>query len=204
LTSQIDLRNKSLIQSELNEIYVGVENEIQIIGIPNDSNLSLKSKYCKIYEYKGKEPFNIIRPEKIGFDTLKLYQNGQLLFEKEFEIKYDNFNVIAQLSNIKDTAASIEDITKNPKINVVIPNCNYDHRMHVIYFELILLNEKGDTLSQSSQLGKNELSIRQIKKIKKLKPENKIIIHDIKVTGNGGSTRTLKDIRLKIIKQHSW
>lgn len=149
ILAQADIKNSSLIDSKLDILYSGIENRIIVSGLENDTTLKLISSTGEVLESKWDNDPNIFIV-KAGFadaDTLKLYHADKLMLARVYQVKKIG-NPIPQLGYITDTKATSRQILENPILNVVIPDCFYDHRIQIFYFIVTIYKANGNTLKK--------------------------------------------------------
>jgi hypothetical protein len=140
-----------------------------------------------------------LQPDTVGYDTLKLYQNNHLIFTEIFQLKRIEAEFKPQLGEIKDNKARVPEILRDTKIKVIIPNSICRHTMKVVFFECLLLNEKGKVFYSIHERS-NQLPKKLIRKIRMLKEGDIILLQGIGANCPDCTTRVLADIRLTIIK----
>jgi len=197
--SQVDISNSSLKYPQINILYIGVENIIKVSGVDKDSNLKLissKGEVRKSIWYDSLNTF-LVRVHYTGTDTLRLYQDQNLLLTRIYAVEKVN-PIIAQLGDILDTTATKQEILKAPILNVVIPNCYLDHQFQIISFQISFLKAYGDTIKTLYTTNGNHLIKKQINLIKKLMPGNKIAFAYITATCPSCQNIRLKPITITI------
>nr|MBC8146470.1 hypothetical protein [Bacteroidota bacterium] len=145
--SQVDLKNRSLTDSNLAILYIGIYNEIKITAYKVDSTFNIKSSNGKVIESDWRNNSFTVKPHLGTVDTLTLFQNGKLILSKIYELKRIP-DPIAQLGNITDTTATIKEILSNPELRIILPNCNYKMSFRVISYSALLIQNSGDTLNE--------------------------------------------------------
>src|SRR5688572_10071434 len=81
--SQVNIINRSLTDSTLNIAYVGVENEIELIGLKSLSNLNFSTTNGRLTEL-GQNKYVLKLSEKGEF-TLSLKNKEKLIAQKTFK-----------------------------------------------------------------------------------------------------------------------
>ena len=143
---QIEIKNFSLIYPDMNLLYVGIENHIEITGIKDTTNLTLTSVTGEVLKFKShKSNEFLLKQQYTKADTLRLYQAGKLILTKIYEVKSIGYP-IAQLGKITDSIATVKEILAEPILCVVIPDCYYDHRFQIISFESLII-QNYDTIN---------------------------------------------------------
>ncbi len=226
--SQVNIRNLKLIDPDMNMLYIGFDNKIEISGINVDTTVLLTSSSGEAKRLNWDTTKFIVRVRRPGTDTLKLYKDSILILQKIFQIKIIG-NPVAYLGNISDTIVSTKEIISNPQVNAFISDCYYDHRYYVYAFELSVI-KSGDTTDTHKKIkifdtfydidpktgetkkifklnlervsnkssSGNQLTKKQLKHIKRLKNGDKVIIHKIAAGCADCRTRRLQPIILTI------
>jgi hypothetical protein len=196
--AQEQMKNESLIDPNLNIVYIGVQNDIVITGVRNFKHLTLTSSSGsenKSYPRKGRFRMSY---QKAGIDTLRLYKKSKLILEKIYTV--DRFGDLKiELGTIKDTTATVAEILANPVLNVVIPNCYYNFGIRVIAFEMSFITDNNGVakITLDPTVG-NELHDELIEVIKILNKGDKLFFDNIKIIGNEICPRTMGSYALTI------
>ena len=192
--AQISFLNTSLSNPKLNILYIGVENIIEITDLKYDSTLKLESAFGQVIAFNNK--FKVTH-SSVTLDTLYLYRSNKLLLSKAYEVKKTG-KPYAVLANISDTIASLKEILVDPKININIPNCYYDHGFRVYRFNVQIKNSKDEQILGPDTIQNNLLPKYVIKEIRKLESGDKIYLTNIVATCRGCILSLFKDIILII------
>lgn len=193
--AQTNIQNVSLTNPDSNILYIGVDNIIKVVGLDTDTTIKLVSTTGKISKWSGKF---ILRHTFAKSDTLWVYSsNNKILSSKVYDIKVIG-NPVARLGHITDTITTVQEILTDTKINVVIPDCYYDHHFRVISFSVSVTNNIGDQILKQENILNNQLPDKFSKKINKLKSGDRIILSEITATCPDCALRRLNDITLTI------
>lgn len=195
LFAQVDIRNISLSKSDLNLLYVGVDNEIKVRGIEFDSSYILTSSSGKVA--KGYNNEILVRVDRKGIDTLRIHFDNKLIFLKVFE-KRNIFDPIAHLGSIIDTVTTVDEILENPILFAKIPDCYYEIRCKVNSYIPMFIKNPSDTIKTFKRVIDNELNKEAIEIIKKLKPGDKIVFNEIIVQCHSSVNRVLSPLTFTI------
>ena len=197
LLSQVDIENVSLIDPSLSILYIKVENDISLSGSVIDSNTRLTSATGRVFEYPHNEGFSVVPHYASTSDTLRLYQANELILTKVYELRRLE-NPITQLGVISDTIASLQQVLENPNLNIVIPDCHYDHNFWVIGFTMTLVQANGDTLKSFSGTSGNQLTDTQLGYIRDLRPGDKLAFTEITSRCPSSTPSILKPLTVSI------
>lgn len=199
ILAQADIKNTSLTNPNLALLYMGIENRITVSGLENDTTLKLTSAAGQVVEFKWNNDPRLffVKINYADTDTLKLYQDDELLLTRVYQVKEIGYP-IPQLGDIADSIAIIQQILENPTLNVVIPDCYFDHRFRVFCFKVTFLKAKGDTLKTFDRTNGNQLTNAQTKIIGDLKPGNKIAFTEITATCPDCALRRLNPLTITI------
>ena len=161
--SQTNIINKTLVVPDSNVLYLGVTNSIEILNNKNpffevrSANTPLTSTpHSFIFE---------MHPTRLGTDTVFVYYDGKLLFQKSFNI-VPLPGIQAKLGTLKVEEATQEEIYINGWLVLYIPNCSCTTNFVVTSFELEFDSEevKEDIL----KIEGDRLTIKARKMIKSL------------------------------------
>jgi len=199
ILAQLDIKNNSVTKSDLDVLYKGIVNNITISGLDHDTSLKLTSATGQVLQFKKDNVPNsfFVKADYANIDTLKVYQADTLLLTKIYEVKSIG-NPVPQIGRIKDNSVTIQEILKDPTINVIIPDCYYDHGFRVIRFKTSLLRATGDTIKTFGLTHSNQLTKGQIKIINGLKAGDKIEFTEITATCNDCALRRLDPLTITI------
>jgi hypothetical protein len=167
--AQVGLLNKSLTEPELDILYRGIENRIEVTGVDDMETLELRTLGGQTHRYSEATSAFLVKARSTSMDTLELFHAGVLMLSKTYETRIIE-DPVARIGDITDTVATVEEILRDPTLHVFIPGSHYAHCFQVAYFELALFGIAGDTLhhcerSWGDTLGKPH--IRQIRKLRK-------------------------------------
>jgi len=192
--AQTNIQNISLTNPKLNILYIGVDNIIEVVGLETDTTIILISATGQIYKWSDKF---ILRHTFAKVDTLRAFSSDKILTSKVYDIKVIG-NPIARLGHVTDTTTTVQEILIDTKINVVIPDCYYDHRFSVLSFSVSVTNNIGDQILKQKNILNNQLPDKFNKKISKLKSGDRIILSEITATCPDCALRRLNDVTLTI------
>ena len=140
VVAQYQICNKSLVDSSLSILYVGIENVIEIKGpddlldyelIVSTGTLTKMNNEENLYSF-------VINNNKNLLDTLSIRSKNKELFSKVFKVEKVGYPV-AKVGKIQDTLASTSELVSNPFLIVDIPNCSWKHDYQIRYYSLYFI-----------------------------------------------------------------
>lgn len=182
LSAQTRIENISLKHKDSALLYVGVPNIIKISGIENINDIELKSTRGELSPAENGQYKLFVNSVNYP-DTLSIYQNGELLTSKIFNVKLLSEPII-KLGTIPSNYATIDEIKRNNKLQVHLPNWEYKAEFKVVNFRLTIQNHFGKIVSSDEINFGNAISTDQLKVVKKLEQSSKLIFENIKVVGS--------------------
>lgn len=197
--AQVDIMNTALTDPQRTVLYTGVENTIEVSGLHKDTTLTLTSATGEVIKSKWNNNPNkfFVKTGYKDTDTLRLYQADRLVLTRVYEVKKIG-SPKPQLGDIADTTATIQHILANPTLNVVIPDCYYDHRFRVFYFKVTFMNATGNILKTFDRTDGNQLTKAQAGIISSLKTGDKIVFSEITATCPDCANRRLNPLSITI------
>ena len=142
--SQITIKNKSLITSYNNVLYIGIENKIEIFGLTTNQKILFKHSNCEIKKSTYKDNEYIITVKRALKDTLQIIENAKLIFQTNFEIlKLER--PVCYFEKCSNTNCDNEKIVSNPHLICKIPNCLLNIIINITSFKIAKI-VKNDTI----------------------------------------------------------
>lgn len=174
----IDSTRHQLFRYAQNDLLIRSAYDIDMIKFANSESSfqSLDNRRVRVYVKNS------------GYDTMKLYSKGKLVYISPFDIDTLPYPV-ARVGNFLDTVLSFNQILLNPYLSVLFPGTNYQGRYFVFQFTMITENLAGD-ISQTEGGDNNRFSTRQLEVIKTLRTGDRI--HFPYITGGGPDSRLQK------------
>ena len=185
--AQTRIENISLKHADSALLYVGVPNIIKISGIEHLNNIELKSTRGELSPLENGQ-YKLFLNSVSYPDTLIIYQNEKIVTSKIFNIKLLAEPTI-KLGTIPSNYATIDEIKRNNKLQVQLPNWEYKAEFKVVNFRLSIQNHFGKIVSSDEINIGNAISADQLKVIKKLEQSSKLIFENIKVVGTDNIER---------------
>ena len=179
-TAQVEILNRSLVDSTLSFLYIGVENKIELSNVP--------SKQVRFEITNGsittKGPGTALVTVFSGdSSTILCYSGDSLLARKAFKV--DTIpGPHPQFGSIKTLFATVEDIVANSYVVVVLKNCYYKHSLKPLGFRFRISNERNeDNYKYSKYMIGGKLNEEQISLIKQCVPGLLNLMNTLKMTG---------------------
>lgn len=188
LSAQIRIDNISLKRPDSSLLYIGVENIIKISGIEKNAYTQLKSSGGELKNI-GNGQYSLWVNSVKQPDTLTVYQDGKVLSSRIFTVKLLSEPVL-KLGAIQSNYATVDEIKRNSKLQMHLPNWEYKAAFKVMNFRLTILNHFGKIVSSDEINVGNAISAEQLKIIKKLEQNSKLIFENVKVVGPDQVERT--------------
>jgi hypothetical protein len=191
--SQPNIINKTLIAPDSNVLFIGIPNAIQVINYKNPffeiraSNSALQATGNSfIYE---------IRPTRIGWDTIYLYDDGKVILKKAFRI--DPVPAVqVKLGTLQVDEATQEEIVINSWLQLFIPNCKCTTSFAVTSFEVSF---EGDEVPEKPiKIEGDRLSTPVRKLIMGLKTEDTVYFDHIIAKNEDGKTINVPGISISV------
>ncbi|MBP6390339.1 MAG: hypothetical protein KA175_05030 [Flavobacteriales bacterium] len=132
--------NTSLLDTTLAIVYLGVENDIVILGVePSDALELVHTSRGSISASEHAPGHFRLVPEgistgrdrilalgEVANDTLRVLVHDQVVLERVFTM-HRIPNPEIRFGGLKDTIARAEEILLDPRVRVVLPNCQWEH-----------------------------------------------------------------------------
>ena len=165
--SQANIINRTLVSPDSSVLFIGMPNSIEVVNYKNPF-FEIRAANS-ILRATGNSYIYEIHPTRLGWDTIYVLDDGNVLFKKAFRI--DPIPAIeAQWGTLPvDTEeATQEEIVINGWIKLFIPNCKCTSTYAVTSFEVSF---DGDAVPQNTiKLEGDRLTIPVRKTIMALKP----------------------------------
>lgn len=183
---QINIVNKTLVDTTKHQLYKSIENTIIISGAKRYKNIMLKANKVEVVHLES--TVFILRPFRSGLDTLRLFANNKLVYIWPCII--DTIpNPIVRIANQMDTILTVRQILFSPFLSVHFPETNWDHRWRIYSFSTVIAQvSEGNEFENSSP--SSRFTNQQMKIFQQLKKGDKILFENIR--GGGPDSRTVK------------
>jgi hypothetical protein len=186
VVGQINIVNKSLVDTTKHQLYRALDNTIIISGVKTYKNIVLKSGKAKVEHIEN--TIFLLRPFQTGSDTLRLFADNKLLYTWPCIIDTIPYPIV-RIADQMDTVLTVQQILLSPFLSVHFPATNWNHRFRVFSFSTLLFQvSEGNEIEESSP--SNQFTERQIKIFRQLKKGDRIFFDNIR--GGGPDSRIQK------------
>jgi len=195
--AQVEIINRSLTDSSLGIVYLGVENKIEIKTKFPDPKLLVTVRNGVIWKLAPYRFAWSVSENKNSVLTV-VDDNGKTIGEKTFKVDTVPPPRV-MIPGIKDPTASVNQILLNPFLQVVLPNCFLKSGYIITSFELTTVHEgvfDGDQTPFA--ISGNRFSEQAIKTIRSLSKGDFIFFDNIKCLDPNSRTRFLPSFYLAI------
>jgi len=131
--AQIGIYNTSLTDTTLNILYI-YPNILTVYGIDNYKLKSTSDLQIDKLSY-GSDYYYINVYPRIKTDTIQVIVNDRVIYQRGFVTHKMPYPKII-LGETEDTILSLNEITKSPQLNVILPDCFYKHSYNVVNFKV--------------------------------------------------------------------
>ncbi len=161
--AQLRILNNSLIEPTKNIAYPGLSNELTIEGINVNLTYIL---LCLNDTLKSTNRTFFYIPKRLGYDTLKLFQNELLLGKYIFKIE-NLAKPRVYLGNIRDSILKIDSINSNLVLYISYePSIlKSDARITKFNSSIIKKNGREKSLNEKSKINWDEWSEKKIQRV---------------------------------------
>jgi hypothetical protein len=188
----------SVSATKMNILYVGLDNPLDI-AIPNESseNISVIIDNGTVEKKSGIEW--IARVYKTGKTTVQVFveKNGvkTLYGTKEFRA-YRVPDPEPKILGAKEMAIDKETVMKNPNLEIVLDNFQFDGNFFKVSSFTFLISSKNATKEVKCTDGK--ISQEGIEMLKNSNSGDMLTFADIKITDIGGTTRKISPMTIRL------
>jgi GldM C-terminal domain len=196
-TAQIQVYNRSLTDSTLPYLYIGVDNAIEVDwnGLePTEHAFSISNGGGSIMKLGGNK--FIVRVTTVTDDCVIRISNKKrkTVFEKVFKVRVI-YLPEATLNGHQFDTVSKQEVLLFPVLNVIIPKSFWRHNYRIIAFEASFISN-GDSIKISTQ--GNSFSKEQIAKARELNTGDEIYFDQIRSLSPDSRTIKLPSFWIKI------
>ena len=179
-TAQVGILNRSLIDSTLNFLYIGVENRIEISNAPNKQVRFEITNGSITTTGPGTAIAKLFSDDS---STILCYLGDSLLARKTFAV--DKIPCPhGRFGNIKTYNATPEEIVANAYVVIALFNCYYKHSLKPVGFRFRIENKEGTYKYSKYMLG-GKLNEEQISLIKQCVAGTALILDEVRTDGTG-------------------
>ena len=166
-----DIYNTSLLDTTLGIVYLGVENDIVIFGVePSDALELVHTSRGSISASEHAPGHFRLVPEgistgmdrslalgEVANDTLRVLVRDQVVLERVFTM-HRIPNPEMRFGNLEDTIVSVEEILVDPRLRVVMPNCEWEYRENDVlgYSLTFQVHERRTCRRLQAQVGSDD------------------------------------------------
>ena len=190
--AQLKFINRDLTTPEASILFYQSPNRLAINGQNDLNGLSFTSTKSEI---KVKDNYIVVKPTKLGLDTICIFKNNKLLSTNIFKINTFNSPPYAQLAFSKDSSISINKVLANPILSVKVNNSIYVLDYQVTEYEMLVLKKNNEKLQFTETI--KAYSIPE-EILKKLSVGDKLQINQIKIVNPEGDIKFLEPITIII------
>ncbi len=194
-SSQITIRNMSLVKPDTNVLFKQIDNKIKVLGTSQKVRI-VSQNGSGISSYDS-NTFVII-PKTLTPDTLTLYDGQTLLLKKIFTI--DTLPELSVcLGNIQGDTATISEVMANKALTAAFRGSLYYSPIRIISFTSLFTGPASDLLDYMITIQGNMLSKEQEAIIKQLKKGSTIYFDNILAVSADSKTRRLSPFTITIL-----
>jgi|GEM_PF-3833992 len=137
--AQLQLANKSLSQPDLEILYAGRENNIQILNADSTKKYIITSTASLITK-KSNTYYDLLPSYQLAIDTIKIMEGDQLLKEMHYRVLNMQISSI-QLANLTpiQRKASKNEVLADPRINL-LNNSLYLNQEKILTYDFKLFS----------------------------------------------------------------
>lgn len=191
--SQVNIINRNLTDSSLNVAYIGVDNEIELRGVKNNSGTILFSTTNGTITTVGQNRYTL-RPLNPGECTLTFSEKGKFIAQKNFNIdfvpspiaRFSNWNDSIQIESTKYLAISLTRLISDPTLRVYAPRCFLKDKGQILSYRITCDGLGFEDQDEIFVTG-SRLTDEQVKKItKRFSKRNYMYVDEIRCLLPGG------------------
>ena len=187
--SQEKIQNNSLNDPSINELYIGIDNQV-----------SVENPKITVIEYTGKTFMKSngefkVQAFQIGNVTLNFKEGEKTVFSKEFHIKRVD-DPILSVSHIDKKSVSLDELAKDFELKIDFPkDCNVKPMFEIVSARVAVSNGKDvyDYPVLGSKLKNKEATFMSIPNI------NIVLIDQVVIKFSDGTTRKIPGRAYQII-----
>jgi hypothetical protein len=192
--AQYRVTDEKRIDTSVHVFYIGADNPVSVqADNPNSQfNLYIAGGGGTIRkESKDRYLVTVMTQSQC---TLGIVEGTKIRWKRSYKIETLP-DPVATVTGLRDTTISKNRLLNNPFENIVLPNCNYDHEMRVISFDITIISATDSVETRSNG---NSFSQSQIDLIRQAVPGDTIFFSEIRVLAPGDRTRKLAPFWLRI------
>ena len=175
LNAQVNIVNRSLIDSSLNIAYCGVENVIELTGYKGSGKISSLATNGTLTEL-GQHKY-VLKPSKEGDCLISFHNDRKKIITKTFRCDSLKGELKIRLARVTDTVATIHQILANPFLISEIPGSYYKSPVYITSFVATFIAVNFDSLR--TEATEHLLTQEQVNIVKQLHRGDKILFQNI-------------------------
>lgn len=190
------LINTSLTKPEMAIMYVGVENVIMVYGNIPGKYIRMERSGGPLEVRPGMAMRALLKYTEVGFDTLRVFDNDQLIIEKVYEIKKLGSYAIG-IKGTRDSVLTKEEFLKAKSLELYMPGEYYKPKQKISSYIITISSESGKVLGKVNVEGVNFYTALEIQ-LDKIQVGSTILFSDIKAILGDKSIRKFDPFKIKI------
>jgi hypothetical protein len=190
------LINTSLTKPEMAIMYAGVENVIMVYGEIIGKYIRMERSGGSLEVRPGMAMRALLKYTEVGFDTLRVYDNDQLIIEKAYEIKKLSSYAIG-LKGTRDSVLTKEEFLKSKSLELYMPGGYYKPKQKISSYTVFIYSATKKLLKKINVLGNDFVN--------SMEDDNKIILpgcviefNNFNFTSQNETVHTLKALKIVI------
>lgn len=180
LFAQPVLKNLSSTRSDADVLFIGAENNLVLEGLSDHKDVELTANNATIRKgSNGGFTAMVAAPKPVKIEVYRKGKNGkQLMLTRVFQPEVLS-RPEARIGNSTDSSLTVDYISANPVLKVIMPNSQFKHSFVITFFNLTITSKSGELILPSSS---NRLTAEQIAIIKSLSTGDKLSFDEIRTT----------------------
>lgn len=175
---QINIINRSLVDSSMNYLYIGIDNNIVVKGNVEEFKMVIVGGGGSITK-DGADQYYVRVNSQTDLCEIQLWESKKIVIKKLYKVRVIK-NAAATFAGSRDTTVRKAIILANPFLKIIIRDCYWRHYYRVVSFSTTFVLY-GDSITLYT-LGER-LSNEQLMNIKLLNVGENIMFDNIKVAG---------------------
>lgn len=192
--AQVSIINRSLTDSSLNVVYIGVYNHIKIKTSQGISNYQLITKGANSALTKTGDTEYDLMVHSMDTCVLTITKQGKVISKKSYKPAPLPAGY-ASLNGLYNVSVSKSRILANPFLTIVHPKSYYKHEYRIVSFTMSCVQESDSvTVFAQGDLLNNE----QLRLIRRLYAGDTIHFENIRIVSPYSRTATIPSFSIKI------
>ena len=177
-------------------MYVGAENVITVFGEIPGKYIRMERSGGPLEVRPGMALRALIKYTEVGFDTLRVFDNDQLIIEKVYEIKKLGSYAIG-IKGTRDSVLTKEEFLKAKSLELYMPGGYYKPKQKISSYIITISNESGKVVGKVNVEGINFYTALEIH-LDKIQAGSIILFSEIKAILGDNSIRKFDPFKIKI------